>query len=495
MNLSLWGILWPQAQASLSRFGSKRQSPVHSGQPASLRDRPDASLETVQRLVAGLCQATQDAAEEVRTHRTRVSALSDELDAASMQNPVVLAALVRKLLEVNTQLAERLSRAEQTIQAHHRELHTTTQAARTDALTGLSNRRVLEAYLKRALRQSERGQPSATLFLLDLDHFKALNDRYGHMAGDEVLRQVAQTLRRHAKGALLVARYGGEEFAILYPGSSEQVAERAEALRQAIGQAPLKLDGEPFRVTASGGLAEAAGSDSVTQWIERADQALYAAKRQGRNRAFQYRPDGTLHPLGSNVMPGCGERGEEVSDRGLQGAEADLTSEAFADPTFPEQIARRIAEWRRGGPTLTVVLFRWTGGHPLASATPSPEQMRKVFDLAKSRLRAMDVLTRWQQDGLALLLPGMEAREARKLVWRLIQALGGIRGADGNTPSSGGLRAGIAEGLEGNDARRVLERAWLAVMASLHDPEGRAWVHDGVRTRPLTATVRPGTLR
>jgi two-component system cell cycle response regulator len=176
----------------------------------------------------------------------------------------------------------------------------------TDPLTGLYNRRYAEAYLADLLmREAEQGR-GYVLMLIDLDHFKAINDQHGHGAGDQVLRHVADRLRDNLRAGDLVARYGGEEFLIVLPDASTGEGEfTAERLRRAIGSAPVTLDsGETIAVTASIGVGYGAEEPfeepilmtgtfdvpqpncalSLDRLVGAADAALYRAKSAGRNR-------------------------------------------------------------------------------------------------------------------------------------------------------------------------------------------------------------------
>jgi diguanylate cyclase (GGDEF)-like protein len=154
------------------------------------------------------------------------------------------------------------------------------QLARTDALTGLLNRRAFDEQLQREIRRTIRtGQPLA-LLLGDVDHFKQINDRLGHAAGDEALTHVAQTLTHTARTVDTVARVGGEEFALLLPGTDLQGAlDAAERLRTALRAGP---DG----LTMSFGVVEAPQHGHTPDDLLRAaDRALYTAKQRGRDRA------------------------------------------------------------------------------------------------------------------------------------------------------------------------------------------------------------------
>jgi diguanylate cyclase (GGDEF)-like protein len=158
---------------------------------------------------------------------------------------------------------------------------------RLDSLSGLANRRGFDAALDEKWRESEQALTPLALIMIDIDHFKAFNDRYGHVAGDMCLRTVAETIARAARGATIAARYGGEEFALLFPGTGiERALGIGESLRAAVEQLALTHQGAPLgRVTASVGVAalRAANGESAQVLVEAADAALYGAKRRGRN--------------------------------------------------------------------------------------------------------------------------------------------------------------------------------------------------------------------
>jgi len=160
----------------------------------------------------------------------------------------------------------------------------------TDGLTGIPNRRHLERFLDLLWSQALRLNGPIAVILMDLDHFKAYNDHYGHLAGDDCLRQVARTLERCTQRKTdLMARFGGEEFLCVLSGTDQEGAARvAEQLREAVEALaiPHAASGASDRVTISLGLAACVprGDDRPEQLLERADRALYEAKRQGRNR-------------------------------------------------------------------------------------------------------------------------------------------------------------------------------------------------------------------
>jgi len=163
------------------------------------------------------------------------------------------------------------------------------QMAVVDQLTGLNNRRYLESHLAGMLdRAAGRGRP-LTLMMLDIDHFKAVNDTYGHKAGDEVLRAFAARARKMIRSIDLLCRLGGEEFVIVMPDTAIAVAVKiAERVRACIEGAGFEIDdsGRRIPVTVSVGLADRGAEANPDALLKRADRALYAAKNAGRNRVF-----------------------------------------------------------------------------------------------------------------------------------------------------------------------------------------------------------------
>lgn len=156
-----------------------------------------------------------------------------------------------------------------------------------DTLTKLPNRRYAESRLEQAVAQSRRSGRTGILAMVDLDHFKRVNDRYGHAAGDEVLRHTANVLRRHFRASDVVARYGGEEFLILFPETDAAPAiDRLREFHAAFAQEPVYLSGgRRLTATLSMGIAAfPADGLVVPELLERADQRLYLAKQAGRNR-------------------------------------------------------------------------------------------------------------------------------------------------------------------------------------------------------------------
>jgi len=158
-------------------------------------------------------------------------------------------------------------------------------AALTDSLTGMQNRRFFDDALREYLQEFRRIEKPVGLMVLDLDHFKQVNDTHGHDVGDDVLRAVARCLKDLTRYHDVVARMGGEEFAIVAPNmNDESLVKLAERIRRAVGALMIETSNVHIRVTISVGLSIWNGRESAEEFYRRADKMLYEAKRLGRNR-------------------------------------------------------------------------------------------------------------------------------------------------------------------------------------------------------------------
>jgi len=158
------------------------------------------------------------------------------------------------------------------------------QAAHTDVLTGIANKRAMNDALQRSSLLADRYGEQYSLILCDLDHFKAVNDNHGHVVGDHLLKTAARALEQSLRTSDSVYRFGGEEFAILLPHTDEKNArDVADRVRTAIAGIRVDCGDSGVSVTASCGVAMYLEGETPEQWLARADEALYRAKAQGRN--------------------------------------------------------------------------------------------------------------------------------------------------------------------------------------------------------------------
>ncbi|SHF16956.1 diguanylate cyclase (GGDEF) domain-containing protein [Desulforamulus putei DSM 12395] len=150
----------------------------------------------------------------------------------------------------------------------------------TDGLTGVANRKHLDSRLAEMIKNDS----VFSVIMLDIDHFKKVNDTYGHQAGDEVLKHFAKTISKTVRLGDLVARYGGEEFAVICLSDAQNTRKVAERIREAVEATPVQTCAGTIKITASLGVAQRRPEDTVESLIQRADGFLYQAKQEGRNR-------------------------------------------------------------------------------------------------------------------------------------------------------------------------------------------------------------------
>jgi len=206
------------------------------------------------------------------TNRTRLNELPIEVAELADGDHIVLGDVILKFISHSSVEA-----------GYHEEIY---QLATHDALTGLFNRRQFSDLLASEAARSLRREPNTVLAIIDVDHFKRINDRFGHLEGDGVLKKLAEILRSHVRAGDVLARIGGEEFAVLMADTDiEQAKQFAERVREAVEASVFAPGAEPQTMTVSVGLAALSKSRrEPTELMRAADRALYAAKETGRNR-------------------------------------------------------------------------------------------------------------------------------------------------------------------------------------------------------------------
>lgn len=225
-------------------------------------------------------------AADVDEHQSRVQQANLALtDGDAVSDPDAIVSVVTQLIQANQTMQNQLQEAQQRIQDQAAQIQTAEERAVTDALTSIRNRRAFDDFLEKCY--ADRHDSPSTLMLLDVDHFKNFNDQFGHLAGDEVLRNVASILEARLGEMGLVARYGGEEFAVIFENCKMEACQGAvELARRIIGEREIDFEGQRLSVTASLGLAQVDVNESLEGWVERVDQGLYKAKEMGRNRGY-----------------------------------------------------------------------------------------------------------------------------------------------------------------------------------------------------------------
>jgi len=185
-------------------------------------------------------------------------------------------------------MVERIQVMEVEAQTFRSHLEEQRQQALIDSLTGLPNRAGLQKRMNEEYERWQRYGGQLLLVVLDVDHFKSINDRFGHLAGDKVLRLISLQVSRRLRKTDYIGRFGGEEFVVLMPGTTlDQGAIALEELRSGIEGSPFHFKNERVPVTISIGYTQFCTGDTLDNVFERADQAMYQAKEQGRNRVVQ----------------------------------------------------------------------------------------------------------------------------------------------------------------------------------------------------------------
>jgi diguanylate cyclase len=196
----------------------------------------------------------------------------------------------QRINQENNLLKEKMNQSQSKIVELKTNLDVVRQQSYTDPLTNVANRKLFDLTLKKAIEEAHQTKNALCLMMVDIDYFKKFNDNYGHVLGDQVLKLVAQTMEKNIKhnSNYLVARYGGEEFSVVLPQTSLQSAViLANNMRLAIASKNIqsRKTGEVYgKVTISIGVAEYNSGETPTDLIQRADKALYAAKKGGRNQ-------------------------------------------------------------------------------------------------------------------------------------------------------------------------------------------------------------------
>jgi diguanylate cyclase len=246
----------------------------------------DRELSSVSEAISKAHKSQADYGQTLDKAATSIEAVGD---GAGLQAIVTgLTSATRKVQRENETLEKRLDASTREVARLREHLEQVRRDAMTDALTNLANRKAFDEHLETACNQAEADGGALTLAVLDIDHFKRFNDTWGHQTGDQVLRYVASVMGRVAGAPRIAARYGGEEFAMIFPRESlSQVQSALESVRKEIASRSLRrrsTDDELGAVTLSAGFAQRRPGETASSLLERADTALYASKRAGRNR-------------------------------------------------------------------------------------------------------------------------------------------------------------------------------------------------------------------
>lgn len=429
------------------------------------RDQATEILSQLQLLTSGVTARIDE-------HSKTVGDINNELTAAGQGEASTVVSAIRRLVDSNRTMQSQLHDAKSQLEHQANLLEVQQEEARTDPLTKLGNRRAFDDELSQRWAKCAEDGSQLALMMIDVDHFKKCNDTYGHLAGDDVLRMVGRVLTEGAKeqAGVFPARYGGEEFALLISGHTlEAAAEIGNRIRQRIEATPVTVDGQTLTVTASAGVAGRGNEDSTLPLVARADEALYAAKRSGRNCTC-FHQDGTIHKL---LAARVGERPNSTGPAHV----IDLDSNSAME----KAINRRIAEWRRGGQKLSLIVGRIDN---LAAMEAQgirwrDRAMLQTGEYLKQTLREMDQVALLSGEIFGMLLPTALLADAVRIAERMRSGI-----QEGVLTEMLGPQAtisfGVAEISADDDGEALILRARRAMEAARRRGGNAVYVNDGV---------------
>lgn len=453
---------------------------------------------------------------DVGEHRTQVQEVNRELLVNKTPDADAIIQAVARLVEINDATQGRLVSAEQKLREQAKEIEFYAAEALTDPLTLLPNRRAFDEELVRRIAEADRRGDPLCILIFDVDHFKKLNDTYGHLAGDEVLHGLGRVLLRSMRQMDMIARFGGEEFAAILPATSIEDAKKVAArAREQIEEALLGSEEQVLRITASIGVAERLPGEGGPELIQRADEALYAAKKGGRN-CVHWHDGWVTHPLadaGKTVTPQPhAEQCQETSPASGQPSAENLNvaTPRSAEPvstlpasivpegqhrrasdrrTFCQVVCQRVAERKRGGPTVSMILVEIDRYEQIIRRHPRPVGqfiVSTVEKLLAATVREMDLVARYSVDRFALLLPSAQFGDAVRIGERLHQAI--ARWAlKVEEQFRFTISIGVAEVTQRDDMASFIQRAEAALDSGRRRGGGCTYYHDGRGCVPIGA--------
>ncbi len=267
---------------------------LYGSEDVEIKPQSQVVKKKLEKITSGIENTLEEAIKKINAYDKNLEKHTQNLEQTSKEILMEellpsLEAILRELQEIRKQneaLKKELAKYHKEVSRLKEELEEAKSEAEIDFLTTIPNRRSFMRALQDAIRDFEMRNYPFSLIILDIDNFKQINDKYGHIVGDEVLKEIGSVLRNYLRANTIVGRIGGEEFAILLPGVPLEDAKKvAERIRKVIENRVIRIDeNTEINPTASFGVTQVKKGDTIESVIDRADMAMYEAKRKGKNR-------------------------------------------------------------------------------------------------------------------------------------------------------------------------------------------------------------------
>ena len=474
-----------------------------------LRSRRRSVSQTSDVLTARLTDALkqlQTLADDIGTeavgHAEQVKAVAQSLSSAAEADVDQLhQALLEGMTQIataNSRLQSQLTDVETRLEVQSQQLETQLADSRLDALTGVSNRRAFEEELTRRLAEWRRRPSPISILLVDIDHFKKINQSRGEAVGDAVLRDVARVLQAVLREMDFLARYGGEVFAVILPATTLRDARRAaQRSLEAVANHNFEYDHESVEVTISLGLAEVVPGDDVETIVRRADEALYLSKAAGRNCGHFHSGTDFLSLESPRMLEHAADSG--LAAASLSTAGANLHEHDEPDPmtllptaaAFAHELRRRVQRCRTEGRAMSLVLvdvdhLTQINGHD--GRTAGDLVLRRTAEILRKHCRPCDYAARYHQGQFAMLLDGATAELGIRAAEQIRAAVREGAGDAVQKPIDATVSCGVAEVASNDRSVSVVMRAGIALAAAKSSGRDCTFVHDGQAAEPADGT-------
>jgi diguanylate cyclase len=399
----------------------------------------DRKKRLYRKVLCSLELLANDLATDVNEHHSRVGEIGDSLKVDDHKDSADVIDAVNKIVNATSNMENKISRAEKRLEAQTAQVEKHVTLAGRDDLTELPNRRSFDKELRHLYNEFQSHTKPFSILFLDVDHFKKVNDLHGHQVGDTVLYEIGKTITSQIREGDIATRYGGEEFAVLLPFTSELDARLvAERIRKACADKVFTTNNESYRITISAGVSTIAPSLSPDTTVQRADLSLYAAKEAGRNQTYWH--DGIdCIPFGKSTAESPDleakkskpEKAPKTAPAGNKAPTKTTTEESGSIPPdfelsnrsiFCINVNRRITEWQRGGPPISLLLLRIDQTNDIVKkhGQAADNQLRSALcQLLKAFSRDMDDRCEFDANTYAILVPNSDHNSIGKIGERL----------------------------------------------------------------------------